>query len=163
MKLHNRDGDTMWMMADVTELKQLNARSQFLAFHDALTGLPNRRAFNTVCQSSLDAAAREGRKAAICYLDLDGFKSANDRFGHDAGDLILKTVTERLHRCLHANDYLFRLGGDEFAVIVSSLQDVQDADAVLKQILDELRAPFTGRRHSSGGGFRQHRRCDLSG
>lgn len=142
MKLHNSDGDTMWMMSDVTELKELSAHAQFQAHHDALTGLPNRRAFNEISQMALEKAGRANEKLVFCLLDLDGFKAVNDTFGHATGDVILKIMTERLHTSIRKHDQLFRLGGDEFAIMLSEIDDASEIDVVLNRVLKALRLPL---------------------
>jgi len=142
MLLQNSDGDSMWMMSDVTELKHVSAQKEYLANHDVLTGLPNRRAFSDLSQITLAKAESQSRKVVFCVVDLDGFKSVNDRLGHAAGDQILKTVTKRLENCFRKSDHLFRLGGDEFAIILSDVEHVSEVEAILSRALVELSLPI---------------------
>ncbi|MET0518734.1 MAG: PAS domain S-box protein, partial [Burkholderiaceae bacterium] len=106
--------DSIWMLADITPLKESQQKAEYMAFHDALTGLPNRLLLHDRLQQSLALAEREKRMVALCYLDLDGFKQINDRLGHAAGDELLQIVGQRLLSAVRANDSVCRLGGDEF-------------------------------------------------
>jgi diguanylate cyclase (GGDEF)-like protein len=94
--------------------------THWMALHDELTGLPNRRLFDDRLQSALQQAGREGRHVAIFNLDLDGFKQINDTYGHDAGDLLLKSIGRNLRQAVRSTDTLARLGGDEFSLIALS-------------------------------------------
>ena len=105
--------------AEVERLKQALARAEQLADHDPLTGLLNRRGFEQALASALAACRRYRTDAALIYIDLDGFKAVNDRFGHAAGDETLKTVAHALASGVRESDIIARLGGDEFAVILN--------------------------------------------
>ena len=105
--------------AEVQRLKQALARAEQLADHDALTGLLNRRGFEQALAGVLAACRRYRTDAALIYIDLDGFKAVNDRFGHAAGDETLKTVAHVLASGVRESDIIARLGGDEFAVILN--------------------------------------------
>ncbi len=109
------------------ELKRSEEQLRFMAYHDALTGLPNRALFQDRLESMLAGARRHQEKVALVFLDLDRFKNINDSFGHTAGDSILKQVGERLRKCVRDIDTVARLGGDEFVVIVGSVRDSTDA------------------------------------
>lgn len=87
-------------------------------------------------------AKRLDRKFALLYLDLDGFKSVNDRFGHDAGDELLQQVAIRLREAIRSEDFAARMGGDEFTVILASVRQVAEAEQIARNILKELELPF---------------------
>jgi len=120
------DGGWVCTYEDITERRRAESRIKFLAQHDVLTELPNRLLFHERLSEAL-AAARDDDPCALLCLDLDGFKEVNDRFGHAAGDLLLKEVGRRLLVNLRKGDTAARLGGDEFAVL---LRDVSAAEAV---------------------------------
>lgn len=108
------------------------------ARHDSLTGLPNR----LLLHERLDSALRSGsRFVALAYLDLDGFKNVNDRFGHPVGDTLLNVVASRLRSCLRPDDLVARLGGDEFAVVMTELEGGAQAFEVVARILEALEVP----------------------
>ena len=113
-----------------------------LAETDALTGLPNRRGLRQRLDAVLPACA-PGRLAAIYMADLDGFKAVNDRLGHDAGDLLLKAVAQRLGAAVRTQDTVARLGGDEFVVCATALPDAMQAQRLGEKLAQALRAPFS--------------------
>ena len=125
---------SLWTLADVTALKDAQARAEHLAFHDGLTGLPNRLLLADRIRQAIAAAAREQLCVAVCYLDLDGFKQVNDRWGHDAGDALLVEVGRRIQSVLRAGDTAARVGGDEFVVLLGQLEP----DGGWRQVLDRL-------------------------
>lgn len=112
------------------------------SYHDALTGLPNRRRFLDNLQQAVARARRSGQPLAVMFIDLDGFKPINDRLGHDAGDRALQTVASRLHDCIREVDSLSRLGGDEFTLLLENLADHACAGKTATRILDSLAAPL---------------------
>lgn len=132
----------MALVRDITQRKEAEARLVHLAHYDALTGLPSRSLFRDGATRALAHAARVGRLLAVLYLDLDHFKSINDRLGHEAGDQVLKIAAQRITGCLRAADIASRLGGDEFVVILNDLLDTNDAFGVAKKILETLAEPF---------------------
>src|SRR6202022_2475986 len=112
-------------------VRSLRTREQELsyqAFHDPLTGLADRALFRDRLEHALDLGRRSGRKLAVLYLDLDEFKVVNDNFGHDAGDRLLMVAAERIKSCVRPGDTTARLGGDEFAVVLSEVNDTDDAE-----------------------------------
>ncbi|WP_423865772.1 putative bifunctional diguanylate cyclase/phosphodiesterase [Bradyrhizobium sp.] len=129
------DGGFLVSSEDVTERNVSAARIAFLANHDTLTGLPNRRMFT----EGLDGAVSRGRYAVLC-LDLDGFKPVNDIFGHAAGDKLLREVAARLKRHIRPGDMLARLGGDEFAIILS--RDASEAESIAARVTQAVSEPF---------------------
>lgn len=124
------------------QLKAERDRYEHLAGHDALTGLPNRMLFQDRLEQALARARRREAIVGLVFLDLDGFKEVNDTLGHDAGDELLRVLATRLAGTLRAEDTLARLGGDEFAVILSELAHVEDAEQVVKKLLDTLEEPL---------------------
>jgi len=129
--------------ADITDRLGQERRIRFLARHDSLTGLLNRATFQEHLTLAIDAAARDGREAALLLLDLDGFKEVNDTFGHDAGDALLREVADRLRGVLRASDALARLGGDEFAALVPAGCEVEgNAEQLARRIVAVLGQPF---------------------
>jgi diguanylate cyclase (GGDEF)-like protein/PAS domain S-box-containing protein len=127
---------------DVTERKALEEQLQHQAFHDALTGLPNRALFSDRLQHAVSRTQRRGAKLAVLFMDLDNLKLINDSLGHKAGDELLVGVAERLRTSLRAEDTAARLGGDEFAVLLEDLAHVGEATRAAERIADKLRAPF---------------------
>ncbi len=122
---------------DITERKQLEEQVRQLAFHDPLTGLPNRRLLMDRLTQAMVAGKRSGRFGALIYLDLDNFKPLNDEHGHGAGDLLLKEVALRLNRCVRAEDTVSRIGGDEFVVLLNALSSDQARSAEHANMLAE--------------------------
>ncbi len=123
------------------ELQAKEAQAHHLAYHDVLTGLPNRALFNDNCDRAL-LRARHGEKMAIVLLDLDRFKNVNDRFGHLAGDELIREVGDRLSRVLKGKDAVARLGGDEFAILLEGDDLAEGMDCVLERILLDLHRPY---------------------
>ena len=135
---------------DVTERKALEERLEHQAFHDPLTGLPNRSLLSNRFEQAAGRADRAGKHLAILYLDLDGFKSVNDSLGHEAGDRLLVAVAERLGAHSRLGDTVARLGGDEFCVLAEDVGGVEGAARVAGRVREGLREPFLieGRRIS---------------
>jgi diguanylate cyclase (GGDEF)-like protein/PAS domain S-box-containing protein len=130
------------VFTDIGTLKRSQARLDYLAHHDALTGLPNRLLFSARLEHALQRAARDRQGVALMFLDLDGFKAVNDSLGHLAGDQLLQGVAERLRASVREQDTVARLAGDEFVMIVEALADPGDAAVVARKALDALAAPF---------------------
>ena len=128
---------------DVTERKALVEQLSYQAFHDPLTGLPNRVLFMDRLEHALTRANRRGNKVAVLFTDLDNFKVINDSLGHKAGDQLLIAVAERLKNCLRPEDTAARLGGDEFTILVEDIASVGEAVQIAERIADILRPPFT--------------------
>jgi diguanylate cyclase (GGDEF)-like protein/PAS domain S-box-containing protein len=138
-------GSRYWQgfMVDITERKRMEEQLQQQALRDPLTGLPNRQLLVDHLGRALERTGRKRRKAAVLFMDLDGFKVVNDSLGHEAGDLLLAAVAERLQRCLRPEDTLARLGGDEFVALLQDVGAPDEAIRVARRIADELRSPFS--------------------
>jgi diguanylate cyclase (GGDEF)-like protein/PAS domain S-box-containing protein len=127
---------------DVTERKALEGRLEHQAFHDLLTGLPNRHLFVDRLGQALRRTRRQNHNVAVLFTDLDGFKVVNDSLGHETGDRLLVAVAQRLQGCLRPADTLARFGGDEFVVLIEDVEHPDEAVRVAGRIVDELRSPF---------------------
>lgn len=127
---------------DISARKELEERLSHDALHDALTGLPNRVMFHDRFDRVLESARRHGRHAAVLYVDLDGFKSVNDHWGHAAGDVLLQQVARRLEGCVRAEDTVARLGGDEFGIVLAAVEHADDCEVVAGKVLAALAQPF---------------------
>lgn len=132
---------------DITERKRMEAQVRQMAFHDALTQLPNRRLLDDRLQQAMAASARSGCYAAVMFIDLDNFKPLNDRHGHGAGDLLLIEVADRLKKSVREMDTVARFGGDEFVVMISELAldkaaSTQQARMLAEKLRVTLSAPY---------------------
>ena len=137
-------GGLVFSFIDVTERRQDEARIAYLAYHDALTGLPNRPSLERALNPALARARRAGHAAALIYLDLDNFKVVNDTLGHAAGDEVLRRVAARLKERLREGDMLSRLSGDEFMLLLPELGgDASEAAwRVAHDMIAQLESPF---------------------
>jgi diguanylate cyclase (GGDEF)-like protein/PAS domain S-box-containing protein len=129
------------LFADITHLKESEARLEHLAHFDPLTELPNRLLFNSRLEHALEQARRHGQRVAVLFLDLDRFKTVNDSLGHPAGDELLIAVARRIRGRLREEDTVARLGGDEFVILLERLEDAQTAAVVAQDVLKVLTAP----------------------
>jgi diguanylate cyclase (GGDEF)-like protein/PAS domain S-box-containing protein len=127
---------------DITLRKVAEDEVKRLAFFDPLTNLPNRRLFTDRLHQAVAKAKRSQGHAALIFVDLDKFKSVNDRHGHAAGDQLLQAVAHRLNTCVRESDTVARVGGDEFVVLLTSISQPQDAVQVVQKIHAALRVPF---------------------
>lgn len=138
------DGQLLGAIAtfvDITERKQAEEKIHHLAFHDSLTSLPNRRLLIDRLSQAMVASGRSGRHGALLFLDLDNFKPLNDGQGHDAGDLLLLQVADRLKSCVRAIDTVARFGGDEFVVLLSELAaDKAESKAEARIVAEKIRS-----------------------
>jgi diguanylate cyclase (GGDEF)-like protein/PAS domain S-box-containing protein len=157
-QLYRKDGSKLWVRGtarvvrsadgsilyhvgaaeDITARKTAEEQIEFLAYYDALTGLPNRTLFRDRLGKALASARRRGEKVALLFLDLDRFKTINDSLGHSVGDLLLKEVAERLKKWAREQDTVARLGGDEFVVVLTALMDIGDAAVAADRILKAM-------------------------
>ncbi|PWV63103.1 PAS domain S-box-containing protein/diguanylate cyclase (GGDEF)-like protein [Plasticicumulans acidivorans] len=131
------------LSTDITELKNHQARLEHLARHDPLTQLANRTLFAERLQQGIGALQAGDGLLAVCYLDLDGFKPVNDRFGHAAGDRLLVEVACRLQESVGEHDTVARFGGDEFALLIGPHPNFATCEAVLKRILEHVAQVYT--------------------
>lgn len=126
---------------DITHSRNHRQAVEHIAFHDALTGLPNRRLLSDRLNQALSRTARQPGRLVVCFLDLDGFKPVNDKHGHDAGDALLMEIAKRLQKVVRTGDTVARLGGDEFVVVLNGLGSAQEMDDVLERIAAAVATP----------------------
>jgi diguanylate cyclase (GGDEF)-like protein len=124
------------------QLQVSQGQAQYLAFHDTLTGLPNRALFEDRLKRALVTVKRGRGKIALIYLDLDRFKYVNDTFGHPAGDELVRQTAKRLGHAIREADTVARLGGDEFAIILVDIRGLRTAEDLCERLLDDLGQPF---------------------
>jgi diguanylate cyclase (GGDEF)-like protein/PAS domain S-box-containing protein len=127
---------------DITQKKEMEEIIRHQAFHDALTGLPNRRLFVDILNLELARAKRNGSKFAVLFLDLDRFKYINDALGHGIGDELLKEVGERLKHSVRESDSVARIGGDEFNILLSGITNTGNIIGIAGKIIDSFRRTF---------------------
>ncbi|MBD2242241.1 EAL domain-containing protein [Nostoc sp. FACHB-888] len=131
------------LLTEITERKRVESQLLHLAFHDALTGLPNRAAFMNRLRRAINYSKRHSDYLfAVLFIDLDQFKVINDSFAHLKGDQFLLAIAGRLELCVRSIDTAARLGGDEFTILLEGIQDVSDAIKVVERIQQELKLPF---------------------
>jgi diguanylate cyclase (GGDEF)-like protein/PAS domain S-box-containing protein len=143
--LSSPEGDVREVIAvsrDISERKQVEEQIEYQAYHDALTGLPNRLLFKDRLTVALAHARRLRRPLAVMFLDLDHFKLVNDTLGHSTGDQLLKIVAQRLQESLREEDTIARMGGDEFTVLLSRLNGTEDAAMVARKLLETIAQPI---------------------
>jgi len=168
----NKDGGLLWELAsispvfdaagnithfvgvkeDITELKRLQTKLGEMAHSDELTGLPNRALFLDRLNQAISHAHRNLGRFALLFLDLDGFKKVNDRYGHQVGDLVLKEAARRLVACVRDTDTVARVGGDEFTIILEDLRHWEEPAVVARKLVERFSIPFdTGDSKSTVG------------
>jgi len=133
---------------DISDRKLAEEQVQFLAYYDALTGLPNRTLLKDRVTKALAAASRQGHKVAFLFLDLDRFKDINDSLGHSVGDLLLQGIAERLKTWGREQDTVARLGGDEFLITLTQVKDLADVAVAAERLMDAMTAGFVVQGHS---------------
>ncbi|HEV7237829.1 MAG TPA: PAS domain S-box protein [Thermoanaerobaculia bacterium] len=158
LRLRRRDGSTVWVLEnvtlrdedimegtiiDITDRKRAQEQVEYQAYHDSLTGLPNRLLFRDRITVALAHAKRTGRLSAVMFLDLDQFKLVNDTLGHTVGDRLLQAIGARLVTCMRAEDTVARMGGDEFTVLLADIADRRGAALVAQKVLEAVRHPVT--------------------
>ncbi|WP_189460796.1 diguanylate cyclase domain-containing protein [Jeongeupia chitinilytica] len=144
--LFSSDGDVTHFVAiqhDVSQRQADQGRMQRMAYHDGLTGLPNRTLFFELFNRAIEYAVKRKENLALMFLDLDRFKAVNDTLGHSIGDQLLNAVAERLTGAVRKADVVARLGGDEFIVLATRIGNISDIEPVAKQVLDAFSPPFT--------------------
>src|ERR1017187_5621430 len=151
--VHNADGSFLYYVGaaeNITEHKVAEERVQYLAYYDALTGLPNRTLLQDRLTKALASARRRKDKVALLFLDLDRFKTINDSLGHSVGDLVLKEVAERLKKWAREQDTVARVGGDEFLIVLTAVKDASDAAVAAERLMNAMTAEFVAQGHSVG-------------
>jgi diguanylate cyclase (GGDEF)-like protein/PAS domain S-box-containing protein len=162
LRMKRRDGRPVWVLEnvalldadiiegtiiDITDRKTAHEQIEWQAYHDALTGLPNRLLFRDRITIALARAKRSARSSAVMFLDLDQFKLVNDTLGHTVGDGLLSAVADRLVNCVRAEDTVARMGGDEFTILLSDIGDRRAAATVAQKVLDSIGQPLDVDRH----------------
>ncbi|HKO00554.1 MAG TPA: diguanylate cyclase, partial [Thermoanaerobaculia bacterium] len=161
VELQNASGKSVWVLqnlvllgdgesaiihatvVDISDRKRAEEQIEFHAYHDVLTGLPNRKLFTDRLNWSISRSRRSSRSLAVMFLDLDHFKSINDSLGHTAGDELLLEMARRLKVCVRDDDTVARLGGDEFTIVLSDLREPEDAITVAQKILTSIQQPVS--------------------
>ncbi|MFP5245403.1 MAG: PAS domain S-box protein, partial [Thermoanaerobaculia bacterium] len=136
------NGGMVCVVRDITERTYAEEQIKHLAYHDALTNLPNRLLFKDRLTVALSHAQRESSRLAVLFLDLDRFKVINDSLGHNIGDQLLQAVASRVQACVRDSDTVARLGGDEFTVLLPRLHRSEDAAPIATKIIEAIRYPF---------------------
>jgi diguanylate cyclase (GGDEF)-like protein/PAS domain S-box-containing protein len=129
-------------LADVTAQKVDQAKLDYLAHHDVLTGLANRTVFDEQFARSLDRVKRHFQNVTLLFIDLDGFKEINDSYGHQSGDTVLRTIAGRIKACSRKGDIVARLGGDEFALVMDDDEKIEDVAMFVPRLLEEIARPL---------------------
>lgn len=135
-------GTNIKLQEEINERQHVEERIHHMAYHDSLTGLPNRALLSDRLHQAMLTAERNLRRLAVMFIDLDRFKTINDTLGHLTGDKLLQEVAQRLCLSVRASDTVSRLGGDEFVVLVPDLQAPQEASVVAQKIIDSMAAPI---------------------
>lgn len=138
---------TLILTKDVTERRNIEKKIEFIAHHDALTGLPNRILAQEKAKEILTHTKCEKDKTALLFIDLDGFKTINDSLGHSIGDAMLQMVTSRLQGCIRSSDTLSRQGGDEFLLILPNIKTTEEVEIVATKLLYEFKNSFQINNH----------------
>jgi diguanylate cyclase (GGDEF)-like protein/PAS domain S-box-containing protein len=160
LRMRRKDGTPVWVLEnmtllesadggviegtiiDITERKAAQEQVEYQAYHDVLTGLPNRLLFRDRIGVALAHARRSRRAVAVMFLDLDQFKLVNDTLGHTVGDGLLQAAAERLVSCVRGDDTVARMGGDEFTILLSDLPDTRAAATVAQKVIDSISQPI---------------------
>lgn len=135
-------GQNVALFSDITDIKAHQSQLEHIAHFDALTNLPNRMLLADRLQQAMTQAQRRGLLLAVAYLDLDGFKSVNDRYGHGVGDQLLVALADAMKEALREGDTLARIGGDEFVAVMTDLESPASCVPMLNRLLDAASKPF---------------------
>jgi diguanylate cyclase (GGDEF)-like protein/PAS domain S-box-containing protein len=168
VEIYRRDGTKKWLMVslravrdangnfsfhegtveDISDRKVAEERIQYLAYYDALTGLPNRTLLQDRLSNALARARRQKDKVAVLFLDVDRFKFVNDSLGHSIGDLLLQAVADRLKKWARGQDTVARQGGDEFLIVMTDVKDIPAAAIAAERLMDAMTAEFVVQGHT---------------
>jgi diguanylate cyclase (GGDEF)-like protein/PAS domain S-box-containing protein len=148
---YNGRNAVLGTLIDISERKQAEAKVLHMAFHDPLTGLPNRMLFNDRAEQAIAMSRRDNEVLALLFIDLDRFKAINDSLGHAAGDRLLCEVADRLRECVRESDTVSRFGGDEFNLMLTQVRNQSDTELIAHKILRALRRPFNIEGHELHG------------
>ncbi len=143
--VRDENGDLLYYegsVLDITQRKSAEYLLSYQALHDSLTGLPNRYHLQNRLQQAIPHAEQDNLGLAVLFVDLDDFKVINDSMGHEAGDTLLKTLSDRLSKALRKEDTIARIGGDEFVILLERLTSVDEAIQVAERIVSELKSPI---------------------
>jgi diguanylate cyclase (GGDEF)-like protein/PAS domain S-box-containing protein len=146
--IYNDIGHYEGTVEDITDRKVAEERVGYLAYFDALTGLPNRTFLKERLEDAVASALQRNEKFALLHLDLDRFKIINDSLGHTLGDLLLKDVAERLKGCTRRQDTVARVGGDGFLILLRNIDEVKDVTAAAEKVVKEMARDFPVKSHS---------------
>ncbi|PLX90959.1 MAG: hypothetical protein C0620_12720 [Desulfuromonas sp.] len=152
-RCNNSSGEPTYYVAifhDISEIKRSEEQLQHQAYHDALTGLPNRKLFRDRLNVAVAHAHQHRTRLAVIYLDIDNFKNINDTLGHHYGDKLLQQISKRLVDCTRQEDTTARIGGDEFIILMPEIDEARDITVLCRRILKHLELPHTlsGREYS---------------
>jgi len=136
-----------WLVRDITLKKNYQDQLEYMAYHDPLTGLVNRRFFLEHVEQIIKRVANHHTQFAILYLDMDKFKSINDEYGHDVGDELLKQFADKLCHTLRKDDIICRIGGDEFLVFLSDVQNEEEIENIMRRVFLHLKEPYIIHQH----------------
>lgn len=137
----NRTG-YVWVYSDITFIKETEARLDFIAHHDALTKLPNRRYFKNALEESISTAEQDNLTLAVAFIDLDRFKTINDSLGHEVGDAVLMESAKRLQQIVNSEDLIARISGDEFILLLNNAKTEQEIGSIIENMITLLRQPI---------------------
>ncbi|WP_025209462.1 sensor domain-containing protein [Hippea sp. KM1] len=142
IKLSEGKTGIIWSAIDTTQIHQLKEQLKHQAMHDQLTDLYNRYALEEELTRAIERAKRNNTLLAVCLIDLDNFKPINDKYGHEVGDIVLKTIAKRLKATIRKSDFLARFGGDEFVLLLENIKGQECLESIFKKIEKAVREPI---------------------